>query len=77
MKQDEYIKERMSEFAMNIDEFSIGQIIEDTDKSYCEITNKTLNSIEVFIKRKSDKGIDCKQLFDMKQFNKRFKILKN
>ena len=76
MKQSEYIRERMAEFAMNIDEFSIGQIIEDTDKSHCEITNKTLNSIEVFMKRKSDKGIDCKQWFDMEQFNKRFKISK-
>ena len=76
MKQQNYIDERMKEFAMNIDEFSIGQIIEDVDKSHCEITDKTLNTIEVSIKRKSEKGIDCKQWFAMNEFNKRFKVLK-
>ena len=63
----------MAEFAINIAYFSIGQIIRDTDQSHCQITDKTLNSIEVFIKKKTDKGIDCKQWFDMKQFNQRFK----
>jgi len=76
MEQQNYINERMKEFAMNIDDFSIGQIIEDVDKSHCEITDKTLNTIEVAIKRKSEKGIDCKQWFAMKEFNKRFKVLK-
>jgi hypothetical protein len=75
MEQQNYINERMKELSMNIDEFSLGQIIEDIDKSHCEITNKTLNSIEVSIKRKTDKGIDCRQWFDMKEFNKRFKVL--
>lgn len=60
----DYISERMKEFAMNIDDFSIGQIIGDY-----EITNKTLNSIEVSIKRKTKKGIDYKQWFEMRQFN--------
>lgn len=58
---------------MNIADFSVGQTVEDSDKSYCEVTDKTLNSIEVAIKRKSEKGIDCKQWFTMSQFNKRFK----
>jgi len=74
MESQDYINERMKEFAMNIDEFFIGQIVEDFDRSHCEVTNKTLNSIEVSIKRKSESGIDCKQWFDMKQFNKRFKV---
>lgn len=74
MKNQDYINERMEEFAMNIDEFFIGQTVEDFDKSHCEITNKTLNTIEVLIKIKSEKGIDCKQWFDMKQFKKRFKV---
>lgn len=74
MKKQNYIHERMKEFAMNINEFSIGQIIEDLDKRHCEITNKTLNSIEVSIKRKSENGIDCRQWFDMREFNKRFKV---
>jgi hypothetical protein len=52
MKNQDYINERMEEFAMNIDEFFIGQTVEDFDKSHCEITNKTLNTIEVLIKRK-------------------------
>lgn len=64
MEKQNYIDEKMKEFAMNIDEFSIGQIIEDEDKSHCKITNKTLNTIEVAIK------------FAMKEFNKRFKVLK-
>lgn len=73
MEQQNYINERMKEFAMNIDEFSINQIVEDTDGTNCEITNKTLNTIEVFIKRKNEKGVDCKQWFAIKDFNRRFK----
>jgi len=70
----EYINERMKDFAMNIDEFSIGQIVLDKfDNSVCKIVNKTINSIEVYIKRKSKKGIDTTQWFDMRQFNFKFK----
>lgn len=72
MNQQDYIAERLAEFAMNIDEFSVGQTIEDLDKTHCIITGKTLNSIEVEVKRKSVKGIDCKQWFTMKEFNKQF-----
>ena len=34
----------------------IGENILDFDGSICVITNKTANSIEVFMKRKSEKG---------------------
>jgi hypothetical protein len=74
MEQNEYIKEKMIEFAMNIDDFFIGQEIIDSDKSICKITNKSINSIEVFMYKKTKEGINCKQYFDMKSFNKRFKI---
>ena len=70
---EEYIKERMKDYAMNIDDFSIGQEITDLDKSIGRIINKTSNSIEVLIKRKSKDGTDCNQWFNMMGFNKRFK----
>lgn len=79
MTQKEYIDECMKKLAKNIDEFSIGQtIIDVTDGSECLITNKTITSIEVFIKKKTSKGIDCTQWFamsayEMKQFDRRFK----
>ncbi len=69
-----YINERMITFAQNIDLFQIGQTILDSDKSKCKITNKTINSIEVFISKKFDNGINCKQWFDMTSFNKRFTL---
>lgn len=72
MEQQDYIKTKMAEFAMNIDEFEIDETVLDLDKSNCVITDKTNNSIEVFIKAKTNKGIDCKQWFDMREFNKRF-----
>lgn len=73
-KTETYISERMKDFAQNIDEFSAGDKVIDSDKSECVITNKSLNSIEVFIKKKNEKhGIDCWQWFDMKSFNNRFK----
>lgn len=65
----------MSEFALNIEEYSIGGTIVDLDGSDCTITNKTLNSIEVFIEKKTDRGVSHTNWFDMKAFNKRF--LKN
>lgn len=56
-----------------IDDFQIDENILDVDGSICTITNKTKNSIEVYIKRKSEKGVDCKNWFEMRNFNKRFK----
>lgn len=74
MTTEEYISERMKVFAMNIDEFTIGQtIIDKKDNAECSITNKTMNSIEVLIKKKASKGITSKNWFDMKTFNERFK----
>jgi hypothetical protein len=72
-QQEEYIKSRMSAFALNIDQFSIGQTIIDFDGEICKIVNKTLNSIEVRINRKHREGIDANQWFVMNDFNKRFK----
>lgn len=73
MTQEEYIAERMKEFAMNIDEFSIDETVIDSDGASCGITNKTINSIEVYIGRKNCEGINHKQWFDMRRFNERFK----
>lgn len=56
MNNQEYINDKMKELAMNIDEFSIGQEIYDSDGSKCKITSKTINSIEVYMKRKNIEG---------------------
>jgi hypothetical protein len=68
-----YIKEKMADWAMNIADFQIGEDVLDDDSTICKITDKSANSIEVFIKRKYEKGIDCKNWFEMRNFNKRFK----
>jgi hypothetical protein len=70
---NDYSKEKMADWAMNIADFQIGEDILDGDGVICKITDKTSNSIEIFIKRKSEKGIDCKNWFEMRNFNKRFK----
>lgn len=77
---EEYIEEKNREFAMNIDEFSIGQMVTDSDGNQCAITDKTKTSLEISLKAKtsngvSGKGINYKQWFDMKRFNNRFKKL--
>jgi preprotein translocase subunit YajC len=77
MNTQEYIDERMKEYSMNIDEFSIGEEILDSDGIVCKITDKTSNSIEVEIKKKNKEGVDHKQWFDMKRFNNRFKVNTN
>jgi hypothetical protein len=66
----------------NVAIYSIGEIVldKDYDNSECTITNKTSNSIEVFIKKSmrfvdeygKSKGIDSKHYFPIKDFNKRF-----
>jgi hypothetical protein len=79
----EYIDERMKEMAENINEFGLGQIVYDYDNSECYITDMTRNSIEVFINKKiyidkkgilHDDGINCKNWFTIREFNKRFKV---
>lgn len=72
-KQIEFINERMREYAMNIDEFTIGEVVTHIDGRKCLITNKTINSIEVKLTRKTKEGVDCKQWFDMRSFNNTFK----
>lgn len=44
----------------------------DRDGTVCIITDMTDTSIEVLMKKKTDKGIDCKQWFTNENFNKRF-----
>jgi hypothetical protein len=73
--RQKYIDDRMREFAMNIDDFSIDQTVLDQDGAHCVIKNKSLNSIQVFISKKGKEGISCKEWFDMKSFTKRFKAL--
>ena len=71
-RQREFIEERMRGYAMNIDEFSIGQTVTHQDGRKCVITNKTINSIEVYLTRKTKEGVNCKQWFDMRTFNNTF-----
>ncbi len=70
---EDFINQRMSELASNIGEFNIGDIVFDQDGSGCVITSKTKNSLCVYIKSKTDKGIDHDAWFDMRGFNNRFK----
>jgi len=67
-----FIEERMRFFAQDIDSYSIGDIVIDNDGAECEVTNKTLNSIEIYITKKKDDGVNCKQWFAMNSFNMRF-----
>ncbi len=71
--QSDYIKERMMELAMNIDDFNIDDQVKDLDGKVCIITNKTANSIEVEIDKKSIRGIKVRQWFEIHKFIKRFK----
>lgn len=73
-KQQEYIDERLTFFADNIDTFSIGMVLKDSDGAHCMISNKSINTIEVIIPAKTKKGITAKQWFGMRDFNKRFKL---
>lgn len=41
-----------SEWSLNINEFEIGQVVLDQDGTKCKVTNKSTNSIEVFIQAK-------------------------
>ena len=63
----------MASFAMDIDSYSIGQMVSDVDKAQCEIVDKTANSIQVYIRKKSKDGIDVNQWFGMNDFKRRFK----
>lgn len=72
-KQKEFINEKMKEYAMNIDEFTIGEVVTHMDGRKCLITNKTVNSIEVKLTRKTKEGVDCKQWYEMRVFNNTFK----
>lgn len=73
MTRDEYIQERMAEYAKNIDEFSVGEIVLHEDGRDCMITNKTINSIEVKLNRKTSEGVNCLQWYEMNRFNRIFK----
>lgn len=72
--QADYIASRMKDFAMNINEFNIGQVVLDSDKKECSITDMSLNSIQLFLNKKSKNGVNCHQWFDMREFNKRFRV---
>lgn len=72
-KNQLYINEVNTELRDNIDDYLIDEIVIDKDKTECKITNKDFSSIEVFIKKKKVEGINHKQWFYIKDFNKRFK----
>lgn len=50
----------------------IGSYIIDSD-GFCKVNNETNNSVEVFLISKSDNGINCKQWYDKRDFEKRFR----
>jgi len=69
----EYIEERMSFYASKIDDFEIDESVKRKDNGKkCVITNKTKNSLEVYITKNSNDGINCKQWFTAKDFEKQF-----
>lgn len=64
----------MKSIAKNIDEFEIGCKLFDIKYNKIRVVcDKTKNSIQVEFKRDSEKGIDCKNWFDMFNFNIRFR----
>lgn len=54
----------------------IGLEVIDKDGAICKVTDATSNSVEVWIGRKSDKGIDAKNWFTEKNFKDRFSTQK-
>lgn len=58
---------------MKIEDININDIVLDKDNAKCIITNKTSSSIEVYIEKKTNKGINHKQWFTDNEFLKRFK----
>ena len=56
-------------------EYSIGDIVKDKFGNESEITNLTNNSIELFIKKTSKLGIDCKQWFTIQEFKKKYYVV--
>jgi hypothetical protein len=69
---EDYIEEKRIEFAMNIDEYSIGEKLKDSGGNLCEIVTKTINSIELFKTAKTKKGVDCKQWYNMQEITRFF-----
>lgn len=58
----------------------IGQLLVDTKTNkLCKITNLTSNSVEVYLEKLTDMGINCTQYFSdisngVTDFEKRFKV---
>jgi len=73
MDNTTYINQKNKEYQLNIDEFEIGQEVMYKNKYKTFITNKTANSIEVFLKKETKEGINCLQWFTIKDFNTLFK----
>jgi|GEM_PF-4384018 len=73
LSKNEYCDQKLIEWSMNIDQFSVGDVVIDTDLSECVVVSKTSNSIEVLVKKKNKNGIDSKNFYSMRDFNKRFK----
>lgn len=46
--------------------------LEKNSNSEVEVVGKTKNSVCVFEKKKTDKGIDCSQWYTIQEFNKKF-----
>ncbi len=66
IKASGYIEQQNKILRANIDEYSIGQSVKDTDGAICTITDIAFSSIEVFIKKKTDRGINHKEWFYIK-----------
>lgn len=56
----------------NIDLYNVNQLVYDTDGAECKIVEKSINSLNVWIGKKSDKGINATNWFYIKDFEKRF-----
>lgn len=68
-----YIEEQTKRINGNAPLYFVGQtIIDKNDRTVTTITKKTSSSIEVFLKKKKTKGINCLQWFYITDFEKRF-----
>lgn len=72
-KQTEFIQENNTINASNINDFFIGQLVVDSKGFVDVITNKTSNTIEVEVNKRTKKGVNHKQWFTMASFNKNYK----
>lgn len=60
---------------LKIEEVTIGMEMTHVDGGCAVVSDKTTNSVEMFLYRTSKNGIDCKNWYAMEWFNRYFKTV--